>query len=431
MPPPELAADAPVLNVAHPLVVGVHPLPGHKAHLPALHGVDGFLRDGFRLALAHFAHGDEPLVGQHRLHHLARAGANGQHVFVRLDVDDITARLQIGQELLARLVAVQPPVGRGAVFIDARLRREDGDERQVMPLGAGVVVEVVRAGDLHAAGAEFAIDEVVGNDGNVAVVQRQLHPLAHQVAVALVFGVHGQRAVGHHGFGARGGNGHAALQLAVNHLRAVHEGIADVVHLAVGLHAFHFQIAHRAFERRVPVHQALAPVNQALFIQAHEGFGHHFRQALVHREVLAAPVHAVAHAAHLLRDGVARLLLPLPHAGHEILAAQVMTALPLALQLALHHDLRGNARVIGARNPDRVEAPHAVVAREAIHDGLVEGMPHVQRARHIGRRQLDGKVLAPGRCFGAGRARAAKACAAQPHRFPLRPPAGFDGGRLK
>ena len=276
VPPPELAADAPVLNVAHPLVVGVHPLPGHKAHLPALHGVDGFLRDGFRLALAHFAHGDEPLVGQHRLHHLARAGANGQHVFVRLDVDDITARLQIGQELLARLVAVQPLVGRGAVFIDARLRREDGDERQVMPLGAGVVVEVVRAGDLHAAGAEFAIDEVVGNDGNVAVVQRQLHPLAHQVAVALVFGVHGQRAVGHHGFGARGGNGHAALQLAVNHLRAIHEGIADVVHLAVGLHAFHFQIAHRAFERRVPVHQALAPVNQALLIQAHEGFGHHF-----------------------------------------------------------------------------------------------------------------------------------------------------------
>ncbi len=46
---------------------------------------------------------------------------------MRLDVDDITARLQIGQELLARLVAVQPLVGRGAVFIDARLRREDGD----------------------------------------------------------------------------------------------------------------------------------------------------------------------------------------------------------------------------------------------------------------------------------------------------------------
>ena len=61
-----------------------------------------------------------------------------------------------------------------------------------------------------------------------------------------------------------------------------------------------------------------------------------------------------------------------------------MTALPLALQLALHHDLRGNAGVIRAGQPKRVEAAHAVIAREAVHDGLVEGMAHVQRARHVG-----------------------------------------------
>jgi hypothetical protein len=63
----------------------------------------------------------------------------------------------------------------------------------------------------------------------------------------------------------------------------------------------------------------------------------------------------------------------------------------LLLQLALHHDLGGNAGVVGAGNPHGVEARHAVVARQAVHDGLVERVAHVQRAGHVGRRQLDGE----------------------------------------
>ena len=66
----------------------------------------------------------------------------------------------------------------------------------------------------------------------------------------------------------------------------------------------------------------------------------------------------------------------------------------LLLQLALHHDLGGNAGVVGARNPGGVETGHAVVAGQAVHDGLVERMAHVQRARHIGWWQLDGEVFA-------------------------------------
>jgi hypothetical protein len=53
----------------------------------------------------------------------------------------------------------------------------------------------------------------------------------------------------------------------------------------------------------------------------------------------------------------------------------------LLLQLALDDDLRGDARMVGARHPQRVEAAHAVVARQRVHDGLVERMAHVQRAR--------------------------------------------------
>ena len=68
-----------------------------------------------------------------------------------------------------------------------------------------------------------------------------------------------------------------------------------------------------------------------------------------------------------------------------------MTRHVLRGKLTLDHDLRGDARVVDAGNPDGVAAFHAVVAGQAVHNGLVEGMTHVQRAGYIGRRQLDGE----------------------------------------
>ena len=152
--PPQLAADAPVLDVVHPLVVGIDPLLGHEAHLAALYGINGFLGDAGARAhagLGGLAHGHEPLVSEHGLYHRAGTRADRQHVFVRFDLDDVVARLQIRQKRLACVVAVHALVFGRAVFVDVRVEREDGDQRQIVPQSAGVVVKVVRAGDLDAA----------------------------------------------------------------------------------------------------------------------------------------------------------------------------------------------------------------------------------------------------------------------------------------
>jgi len=135
----------------------------------------------------------------------------------------------------------------------------------------------------------------------------------------------------------------------------------------------------------------------------------------------------------LLGDGVARLLFPLPHLGDEVFTgdiwrgAHVVAADALGLQLTLHHDLRGNACMVGARYPHRVAALHAVVARQAVHDGLVERMAHVQGAGHIGGWQLNGKR----RLVGLGLTSAAKACIAIATLFPFRAPMGFQGSGFK
>src|SRR5207248_2236077 len=91
----------------------------------------------------------------------------------------------------------------------------------------------------------------------------------------------------------------------------------------------------------------------------------------------------------LARDGRARLLLPLPDSLDEFIPPEVVARLALSFQLALDDDLGGDAGVVGADDPVGVEAAHALIADERVHQRLLEGMPHVQGAGDIGRRQLD------------------------------------------
>ncbi len=142
----------------------------------------------------------------------------------------------------------------------------------------------------------------------------------------------------------------------------------------------------------------------------------------IHREALARPVGRGAEAAHLLGDGVAGIFLPLPHFFDEFFAAQIVARDALRVELALHHDLRGDARMIGARLPQRVVAAHAVIARQRVHQRLVETVPHVQRAGDVGRRQLDAEVFFF-RCVESGLEIAGL--------LPLGIPARFDVFRFK
>ena len=205
------------------------------------------------------------------------------------------------------------------------------------------------------------------------------------------------------------------------------------MHLALRLCGLHLQVTDGALQHRIPIDQALAPVNQSLLVEPHKSLGHRCGQLGVHGEVLAAPVHAVTHAAHLRGDGVAGLFFPFPDLGDEVLARlsgrrpHVVAADALALQLPLHHDLRGNACVVGARYPRGVEARHTVVTRQAVHDGLVERMPHVQRAGHVGRGQLDSEC----RRIGLGRSGSPVAGAAVAALFPFRAPMRLQRGGLE
>ena len=82
-----------------------------------------------------------------------------------------------------------------------------------------------------------------------------------------------------------------------------------------------------------------------------------------------------------LQDRAAVLLFPVPDALDELLAADVVAADAFFAQAPLDHHLRGDAGVVGARQPERLIAAHAVPARGHIDLGVFEHVPDVERCR--------------------------------------------------
>src|SRR5581483_6558366 len=127
---------------------------------------------------------------------------------------------------------------------------------------------------------------------------------------------------------------------------------------------------HRRSKHRVPIHQTLATIDQAFFVEAHEDLDHRARHARIHREVAAAmafgvgvlPIRRSTQPTHLSGDGGPGLLLPRPHALDERYAREIVAAFAFDLELALDHDLGGNAGVIRADDPVGLEPAHAVIA---------------------------------------------------------------------
>ena len=225
---------------------------------------------------------------------------------------------------------------------------------------------------------------LVGDNRDLDIRDRQADHLADQVLVALILRVHGDRTVAQHGFRARGG--HHQLTGAIG------QRIGEMPEMALGLAVLHFQVRDRGLEMRIPVHQPLVAINEALLVQFHKHFQHRLGQALVQGEALTRPVTAGAQPAQLLQDRPAAFLFPLPDPLDESLTAHV-PARDIAFlgQLALDHHLRGDTRMVGARLPQHRTAQHALVAHQHVLQRVVQRVTDMQTPRDVGRRNDDGE----------------------------------------
>ena len=176
--------------------------------------------------------------------------------------------------------------------------------------------------------------------------------------------------VAQQGLGPGGGHGDVA--------RAVVQRVADVVQVRVALAVLGLLVRQRRQAARAPVDDAVAAVDQSFLPQPHEHFAHRAGQRRGERVGRAGPVAGAAERLELLDDCRAVRRHERFGTPHERFAAEVEARLAGLLgDQALHHVLRGDAGVVGARHPQRIAASHPLEPDDDILHRIVEPVSHV------------------------------------------------------
>ena len=255
--------------------------------------------------------------------------------------------------------------------------------------------------DLHRTGSLLGVGVVIRDDFQTSTGNRQDRVFANDIRIALVFGMHGHAGIPQHGFRTCGRDRDETVFFAF-------DGIAEIPEVSVGLFLHHFEIGNCGVQLRVPVDQTLVLVDQPLLVERHEHFQHGLGQAFIHGETFARPVTGRTQTFELVQDRPTGFSFPLPDFLQKIFTAnQVLVAIfettsavqldALFTQLALDHHLGGDAGMVEARLPEDVISLHAAPADQQVLQCVVEGVPHMQAAGHV-RRRNDDRV---GRVFGA------------------------------
>jgi hypothetical protein len=167
---------------------------------------------------------------------------------------------------------------------------------------------------LQRAGTEGHVDVLIGDDGNLAVEHGHKGHATDERGVALVVRMDGHGCIAQNRL--RSGRGHRQEA-------AAGDGVVEVVELAWLSAVLDLQVGHGRLQTGRPVDQVLILIDQPQTVETHKRLAHGGREAFVEGEALAVPVARCAQPAQLAGDVAAVLLLPLPGAAQELVAADL------------------------------------------------------------------------------------------------------------
>ena len=370
--PPELAGNAPIADVFHPVIIRFVKALRHELDLTRAHCC--------KCRFCKRLHVHKPLFGNQRFHRGMAAIAGAHIVRIGLYLHEIARRVDIRHKFFAAFHGRKAFIS-AAKLIDMPIIRKHAQHRQVAPHAYLKIVGVMRRGNLYRAGAEFHLNVFIRYDGNLSPHHGDHHRFAHDIRIALIRRVYGNGGIAQDGFRARGCNGDG-----IGAIRCI---VAHMPEMAVLLLIFHLSIRKGGFAGGAPVDDAVAAVDEPLAIELHKHLDHRFIAALIHGKALARPVARCAELFKLLHDAPAINAFPFPRTLQKCVAANV--ALIQAFLCHLLHDLhfRGNGCMVRAREPKRLISCHALVADEHILQRFIERMPHVELPRNVRWRNYD------------------------------------------
>ena len=374
VPPPDLAADAPVLDVFHPVEISLGPTLRIE--------FDRAVADRLDCGFGEFVHFDEPLFAEHGLDRHApalRVADRMNEIFYFVKQSEL---FHVRHNLFAAFKTVHAFVFACA-FIHLRILCEHVDEVKIMAQTDLEVVRVVCGSDLYAAGSFFGIGMLVFNDRNFTVRERKIDSFSDKVLISGIADRHRDRGISEHGFRTGCGNDQKAGTIG--------QRIFEVIELAVFLLVDDFLIGERRFGNGAPVDHALAAFDISLVVQLYKDLFDGVAEPFVHGETLALPVAGCAEFAELPDDGSAILLAPCPDPFDELLPSEFVASGSLFFAEIFFDAAFGcDAGVVGSGEPADFIAFHSVPARENILKRIVENMPHGQDAGHVRRGDHDG-----------------------------------------
>ena len=403
--PPDLTADAPVLNIFHPVEIGLGPAFGVE--------LDRAGADSLDSGLCQFIHPDEPLVAEERFDLHAAPFGETHVVGDVFDLFQQALRFDVGNAQFAAFVTVQTGIAFAADRVHGAVAVHHIDERQIMTLAHLIVVGVVGGGDLHAAGTLFRIGVFVLDNGDLAVRQRQIDRLANQVFVAGIVDRNCHSRIAEQRF--RTGRGDHQIA------GTIRQRVTEVPELALDFLVDHFFVRERALGSGTPVHHAFAAVDVTLVIQLDKHLLDRIGKTFVHGEAFPFPVAGSTQFAELLDDRAAVLFLPVPDPFNEFFTPQRAAIDPFRFtQNFIHLAFRGDPGVVRAGEPADRFAHHAMPADQDVLKRIVQHMPHGQDTRHVRRGDHN----------GIGFLFRIRLAAEQPVILPVGIPFGFDFRRF-
>src|SRR5690606_1089713 len=157
--------------------------------------------------------------------------------------------------------------------------------------------------------------------------------------------------VGEDRLGPNGGDVHRAAAFAL---------VRQLVQFAGPLLTVDLQLGQHRAAGRVPVHDALAAVDETLVVELDELAANRTRQAFVHGEAALGQVAGDLQRPQVCEDDAAVAVLPGPHSLDERFAPELAAGGVLGPQRALDLHVDADARMVGAWLEQRLVPLHAL-----------------------------------------------------------------------